>query len=107
MAKPNSDSHYKKARRVRDELIYDTIMDMVLAAPDKAIKPEAVARALREREWQGLLKRIRLFVSKLAIDGYIDIIRKGAIADPEDFKGVYRITSAEKSTAYTPRMPEK
>ena len=107
MAKPQSDSHHTKARRIRDELIYDTIMEMVLDAPEKAIKPEAVARALRESDWQGLLKRIRLFVSKLATDGYINILRKGVVADPEEFKGVYRITSAEKSRAYTPRMPKK
>ena len=106
MAKPQSTSHHKKAHRVRDELIYDTIIEMVRASPGKAIKPENVARSLREREWQGLLKRIRMFVSKLAIDGYINILRKGDIADPEDFKGVYRIVAADGIGRYVARMPE-
>ncbi|MGB1250971.1 MAG: DUF3253 domain-containing protein [Candidatus Promineifilaceae bacterium] len=108
MTKPQSTSSYvKRPRRISDERVYDTIVEMVRANPEKAIRPEDVARSLRDREWQGLLKRIRLFVAKLASDGYVAIMRKGRIADPDDFKGVYRIVAGENTTAYVARMPQE
>ena len=105
--KPQSTSAHKKKWRIRDEFIYDTIMRMVLADRAKALRPEDIAMQVRKEDWQDLLKRIRLFARKLATEGYVDIIRKGKIADPDDFRGVYRVRSAENAPPYTPRMPSE
>lgn len=102
MAKPKT----PKPLRIRDELIYDTIMELVQVDSDKAIRPENVAMAINPENWQSLLKRIRLFARKLAIDGFIDILRKGEMVDPDDFRGVYRLQAGQKATDYLPRMPE-
>lgn len=106
MAKPESTSNRKKKWRIRDEFIYDTIMQLVLADREKALRPEDIAMHIRKDDWQGLLKRIRIFVRKLAVEGYIDIIRKGKIADPDDFRGIYRVRSAADAPTYTPRAPQ-
>jgi hypothetical protein len=95
-----------KIRPIRDELIYDTLMRLALATPDKGVRPEDVAMALRRDEWQALLPRVRIFAAKLAGEGFLDILRKGAPVDPGDFKGIYRIRATEKSADYTPRTPE-
>lgn len=107
MAKPISTSVHKKKWRIRDEMVYDTIMTLVLAQPDKLVRPEDIAMALRKEQWQELLKRVRLFVRKLALDGYVNIMRKGAVADPDDFKGVYRVTAGPNAASYTQRMPKE
>lgn len=107
MAKPVSTSVHKKKWRIRDEMIYDTIMEMVQVDPEKLVRPEQIAMQIRKDDWQELLKRIRLFVRKLALEGYINIIRKGEIADPDDFKGVYRVTAGPSATGYQPRMPQE
>ncbi len=102
MAKPQP----KKKWRIRDELIFDTIMEMVTVAPDKAVRPQDIARAIQPDDWQNLLKRVRLFARQLAYDDYVHIIRKGKVADPDDFRGVYRIQAADGANNYTPRMPK-
>lgn len=84
-----------KRPRVSDELVYETILKMCDAAgPTGSVRPQDVAMALTKENWQTLTKRIRLFASKLAQDDQIHILRKGEIADPDDFKGVYRLQIA-------------
>ncbi|MDJ0754313.1 MAG: DUF3253 domain-containing protein [Ardenticatenaceae bacterium] len=78
--------------RVSDELLYDTILEMCAAAgPEKSVTPAAIARALDEFTWQSLLKRLRITAVKQAQAGLIYIMRKGKPADPNDFKGVYKL----------------
>lgn len=95
-----------KPRPIRDELIYDTIVALALAQPDKAARPEDVAMQLRRDDWQSLLHRVRLFAVKLAQEGYVEILRKGEPVDPTAFKGVYRIRATAQAVAYLPRAPQ-
>ncbi len=98
-------SSQKRKWRIRDEMIYDTIMEMVLTDPQKMVRPEDIAIAVRRDNWQDLLKRIRLFAGKLGEAGYVDVMRKGAVADPTNFKGVYRLRAGQHSAEYRPKMP--
>lgn len=101
MAKPQP----KKKWRIRDELIFDTIMQMVNVDAEKAVRPQDIAIMIQPDDWQNLLKRVRLFARQLAHDGYVHIMRKGKIADPDDFRGVYRIQATDDAANYIPRMP--
>ncbi len=81
-----------KQNRVSDEAIYDRILVMCgEAGPERNIKPEAIAQSLRQFDWQPLIKRVRRTATQLARLGYIYIIRKGKVADPDDFKGLYKV----------------
>ncbi len=65
---------------------------------DKSIDPTELARALAgpdEKVWRLLMPPIRGTAIRLALAGEARILRKGKTADPEDFKGVYRIGRAE------------
>ncbi|MBC8131227.1 MAG: DUF3253 domain-containing protein [Rhizobiaceae bacterium] len=64
---------------------------------EKTICPSEVARAIAgsdERRWRLLMKPIRDAAVAMAREGLLTIRRKGRIADPEDFKGVYRLGAA-------------
>lgn len=65
------------------------------AGPERNVTPAAIAQSLLDFDWQSLLKRLRATAIKLALAGYINIIRKGKPADPEDFKGVYKLRLVE------------
>ncbi len=104
MAKPQPT---KKKWRIRDELIFDTIMEMVNADPEKGVRPQDIAMQIQPDDWQDLLKRVRLFGRQLAHDGYVNIMRKGKVADPDDFRGVYRIQAADGASEYVARMPNE
>lgn len=82
----------KLSKRISDETVFATIIQLCAAAGvDGQVRPEDVAMTIYEPEWQSLLKRIRLAARQLAEAGHIDILRKGEPADPDDFKGVYRL----------------
>jgi hypothetical protein len=82
----------KKPRRVSDDEVRDTILAMCREAGlDSSIKPEDVAHIILPDFWQTLTKRIRLTSKQLAAAGKIVILRKGEPADPNDFKGLYRL----------------
>ena len=86
MAKP------KKKKRISDEVVVETIIQLCAAkGEDGNVRPEDVAMELYPEDWQSLTKRIRLTARQLTEAGHIYIIRKGEIADPNDFKGVYRL----------------
>lgn len=85
-----------KPRKVSDEEVRDTILMMCREAGLMgSIKPEDVARTVLPDFWQTLTKRIRLTSKQLAAAGKIVILRKGKIADPNDFKGIYRLQITE------------
>ena len=89
MAKP------KKKKRISDEAVVETIIQLCAATGEGGtVRPEDVAMELYPEDWQTLTKRIRLTARQLAEAGHIYIIRKGEIADPNDFKGVYRLQIA-------------
>jgi hypothetical protein len=61
------------------------------AAPGKSISPEEVARAVDPEGWRRLLGHVRAVARGLARQGKLIVLRHNKPADPEDFKGVYRL----------------
>jgi hypothetical protein len=81
-----------RKRKISDEAIVETILQMCAAAgTEDQVRPEDVAIELYPENWQSLTKRIRLTARQLTEAGHIEILRKGQPADPNDFKGVYRL----------------
>lgn len=67
------------------------------AGEGKTISPSDVARAMAgkdEKAWSQLMKPLRRVCIAMAKDGEIEIRRKGKIADPDEFRGVYRLAVA-------------
>jgi hypothetical protein len=69
------------------------IFDLLAAkvAPGKSVSPEEVARAVDPEGWRRLLGQVRAVSRGLARQGKLVILRHNKPADPEDFKGVYRL----------------
>lgn len=66
----------------------------------KSICPSEVARTLgseRGTDWHPLMQPVRRVAVKLAREGRIVILRKGKPVDPDDFRGVYRLTQPFES----------
>ena len=78
-------------------------------APGKSASSEEVARAADPQRWQRLTGHVRNTARGLARQGKLVVTRHGKPADPETFKGVYRLrlpTDVERlSQALTP-LPE-
>jgi hypothetical protein len=60
-------------------------------APGKSVSPEEVARAVDPEGWRRLLGHVRAVARGLARQEKLVILRHNKPADPEDFKGVYRL----------------
>jgi hypothetical protein len=60
-------------------------------APGKSVSPEEVARAVEPERWRRLMGHVRGTAIGLARQGRLVITRHGKPADPDDFKGVYRL----------------
>jgi len=73
--------------------VESAIFDLLAAkvAPGKSVSPEEVARAVDPEGWRRLLGHVRAVARGLARQGKLVILRHGKPADPEDFKGVYRL----------------
>jgi hypothetical protein len=67
--------------------------------PGKTICPSEAARAVWSGEeaegWRGLMPQVRATAVGLARAGRLVITRKGRPADPNSFKGVYRLKLPE------------
>jgi hypothetical protein len=80
-----------------NEAIEETMLR--LAAESGAAKsfcPSEVARAIGGSHpdgWGPLMPPVRRVAVRLALEGRITILRKGKPADPNDFRGVYRLAS--------------
>jgi hypothetical protein len=61
------------------------------AAPGKSISPAEVARAADPEGWRRSLGHVRAVARGLARQGKVVILRHNKPADPDDFKGVYRL----------------
>lgn len=72
-----------------------TILRMVAERGEgKTICPSEAARAVagdQPDEWGALMQPIRRIAVRLAKTGQLVIYRKGKQADPDDFKGIYRL----------------
>ncbi len=76
--------------------IVSVIFDLLAsAAPGKSVSPEAVARAAAGEDWRRALPQVRVEAVGLARQGRLVILRHGKPADPDSFKGVYRLGSAD------------
>lgn len=89
----------------------DVILDLCAkAAPDATIDPVDAAKAFAEASgrgrsapWEGYLQPVRDNAVRLAKEGKIVIYRKGVPADPETFKGPYRLGLADPRNAGSAR----
>jgi hypothetical protein len=75
----------------------DTIESAILALVEqrgagKSICPSEAARAVWPEDWQNRMRQVRNVAVGLARKGEIAILRKGKPVDPDDFKGVYRLS---------------
>jgi hypothetical protein len=68
------------------------LLDMLgQLAPGKSASPEEVARAADPEAWRRLLPRVRAIAVGLAREGRLVILRHNKPADPDKFRGVYRL----------------
>lgn len=69
-----------------------TIFDLLARLPaGKSVSPEEVARAVDPEGWRRLLGHVRATAVGLARQNRLVITRHGKPADPDTFKGVYRL----------------
>ena len=74
------------------DVVETAIFDLLArAAPGKSISPEDVARAADPEGWRRMLGHVRAVARGLARQGKLVILRHNKPADPDDFKGVYRL----------------
>jgi hypothetical protein len=79
-----------------EDPIETAILRLVEArGPGKSICPSEAARDAFPEDWQTRMKAVRAVAVGLARKGRITILRKGRPIDPDDFKGVYRLTLPE------------
>lgn len=70
----------------------DAILDVLAKAGAKTLSAPEIAHAISAGDdWHGLLVPIRRAAVTLAQAGRLVIYRKGKPADPNDFRGVYRL----------------
>jgi hypothetical protein len=73
-----------------EEMIFKLLADL---EPGKSLAPEAVARALDAEGWRRGLPQVRATAIGLARQGRLVILRHNKPADPDGFKGVWRMRS--------------
>ena len=72
--------------------IEDTLFALLAErGPGKSVAPEEVAKAIDAEGWRRLLGQVRATAVGLARVERVVITRHGKPADPEQFKGVYRL----------------
>ena len=77
-----------------------TIFDLLAKVPaGKSISPEEVARAVDPEGWRRLLGHVRATAVGLARAERLVITRHGKPADPNDFRGVYRLRLPQANDA--------
>ena len=82
--------------KVAPERIEETILALVEErGPGKTICPSEAARSIagdKPDQWSRLMGPVRLVAVRMMKQGRIVIRRKGKPVDPDDFRGVYRIS---------------
>jgi len=75
------------------------IFDLLAKQPGgKSISPEEVARTVEPEGWRRQLSHVRGTAIGLAREGRLVITRHGKPADPDDFKGVWRMKLPDASS---------
>jgi hypothetical protein len=77
----------KLGDRLEDKL-FELLADR---EPGKSVAPEDVAKAVEPEAWRRQLPKVRSLAVGLARQGKLVITRHGKPADPDSFKGVYRL----------------
>lgn len=81
------------------DVVEAAIFDLLAKLPaGKSVSPEEVARAVDAEGWRRTLGRVRGTAVGLARAGRLVITRHGKPADPDDFKGVYRLRLPDASS---------
>jgi hypothetical protein len=75
-----------------EETIFKLLADI---EPGKSLAPEAVARAVDPEGWRRLLPQVRAAAVGLARQERLVILRHNKPADPDTFKGVWRMRAPE------------
>ncbi len=86
------------AQHATAEDIEAKMLELVKAREGRNLDPTDVARALggdKPEGWGPLMQPVRLAAIRLMKQGRIVILRKGRPVDPDDFKGIYRLTVGE------------
>lgn len=71
-------------------------------APGKSASPEEVARAADPEGWRRRLPQVRAIAVGLARDSRVTILRHNKPADPDKFRGVYRLRLATPDDRVAP-----
>lgn len=71
-----------------EETLFSLLADL---PPGKSVSPEEVAKAADPENWRRRLGQVRGVSVGLARQGRLVITRHGKPADPETFKGLYRL----------------
>ena len=71
-----------------DEMIFKLLEQV---PPGKSVSPEEVARAVDPEGWRRLLGHVRAVARGLARQEKLVILRHNKPADPDTFKGVWRM----------------
>lgn len=72
--------------------VEEVLFEMLAALPaGKSVSPEEVARAADPEAWRRILPQVRSTAIGLARQEKLVITRHGKPADPNAFKGVYRL----------------
>lgn len=80
--------------------IETAIFDLLAKVPaGKSIAPEDVARAIDAEGWRRQLGRVRGTAVGLARQGKVVILRHNKPADPDTFRGVWRMRSPQEGDA--------
>jgi hypothetical protein len=86
------------AQNATPEEIEAKMIELVTARAGRNIDPAEIARALggdKPEGWGPLMQPVRQAAIRLMKDGRLTILRKGRPVDPDDFKGIYRLTLPE------------
>jgi hypothetical protein len=84
-----------------EETIFSLLADL---PPGKSIDPSQVARLVEPERWQRALGQVRATAVGLARQGKVVILRHNKPADPESFKGVYRLRLPVADEADSPAL---
>ena len=72
--------------------VEEVMFELLAALPaGKSVSPEEVARATDPEGWRRVLPQVRSTAIGLARQERLVITRHGKPADPDSFKGVYRL----------------
>ena len=98
MTEQMAEDSQKPARTATRKPLEEVILRLCAECPpEKSIDPTAAAKAFAEARgeddlaWRHWLAHVRSAAVGLARKGRLVIYRKGKPADPDDFRGVYRL----------------